>query len=251
MTQDRMTTLFFEMFTGLPRQGPGDATSTLRALSLVPALGSESRILDIGCGTGLQTRVLAQHSPARIVAIDNHPPYVDELNRAASALGIEDRLEARVADMRQLDFAPGSFDVIWCEGAIYNVGFEAGLREWRRLLAPGGHAAITEACWMKSDIPSECAAFWTQEYPAIRDPAALVAAAIECGYDTVGHFPLPPSAWWDDYYRPLTASVAKFREGHREEPDAQALADQVQREIDIWHAYSEFYGYEFFVMRMR
>jgi ubiquinone/menaquinone biosynthesis C-methylase UbiE len=251
MTQDRMTMLFYEMFTGLPRQGPGDASSTLRALSLLPPLGPESRILDVGCGTGLQTRVLAQNSPARIVAIDNHQPYVAELNREASALGIGDRLEARVADMRQLDFEPRSIDVIWCEGAIYNVGFDAGLRDWRRLLAPGGHVALTEACWMKSDMPPECAAFWAQEYPAIGHPGALVAAASECGYDTIGHFPLPPSAWWDDYYRPLTQNVATFREDHRDEPDALALADQVQREIDIWHAYSEFYSYEFFVMRAR
>jgi hypothetical protein len=45
--------------------------------------------------------------------------------------------------------------------------------------------------------------------------------------------------------------VTEFRERHREEPDAQELADQVRREIDVWHAYSEFYGYEFFVMRAR
>ena len=70
-------------------------------------------------------------------------------------------------------------------------------------------------------------------------------------YETVGHFALPPSAWWDDYYRPLQENLRRFRERHRDEVEARALADQVQREIDIWHAYSEFYGYEFFVMRAR
>jgi hypothetical protein len=67
----------------------------------------------------------------------------------------------------------------------------------------------------------------------------------------VGHFTLPASSWWDDYYRPLQQNVAAFRERHREEPDAQALADQIQREIDVWHAFEDFYGYEFFVMRSR
>ena len=165
MTEDRTTMLFFEMFTGLPRQGPGDAASTLRALALVPGIGPETRVLDVGCGTGLQTRVLARNSPARFVAIDNHPPFVQELNRQAHALGIGDRLEGRVADMRQLDFAPGSFDLIWSEGSIYVIGFEAGLREWRRLLVPGGHVAVTEACWTKPGAPPDCAAFWAQEYP--------------------------------------------------------------------------------------
>ena len=67
----------------------------------------------------------------------------------------------------------------------------------------------------------------------------------------VGHFALPPSSWWDDYYRPLQQKVTQFRERHPEEADAQELADQFQREIDIWCAHSDFYGYAFFVMRAR
>jgi SAM-dependent methyltransferase len=251
MADDRMTVLFFEMFSGLPRQGPGDAASTLRALALVPGVGPETRVLDIGCGTGLQTRVLAQSSAARFTAVDSHPPFVDVLNREADRLGVADRVEARVGDMRQLDFPPGSFDVIWCEGAIALIGVDTGLREWRPLLAPGGHLAFTEACWMKPDPPPDCAAFWAEEYPAIRDASALLPVIDACGYDTVGHFALPPSAWWDDYYRPLRQNVTEFRERHREEPDAQQLAGQVQREIDVWHACSEYYSYEFFVLRAR
>jgi len=131
------------------------------------------------------------------------------------------------------------------------MGFEAGLREWRRLLAPRGYMAVSEVCWMKPDPPPDCAAFWKKEYPAIRDVSALLAAIGECGYESIGHFALPPSSWWDDYYRPLQQNLTEFRERHRDEPDAQELADQVQREIDVWHAYAEFYGYEFFVMRAR
>lgn len=251
MTPDRMTKLFFELFSGLPRQGPGDTASTLRALALVPGVGPRTRVLDIGCGTGCQTLVLARNSAARIVAVDNHPPFVDALNREADRLGVADRLEARVADMRMLDFADGSFDLIWSEGAIYSMGFEAGLRGWRRLLAPGGHIALTEVCWRKPDPPGECAAFWEQEYAAIREAPALLEAIAACGYDTVGHFPLPASAWWDDYYRPLQANVTAFRRRYADAPDARELADQCQHEIDVWRAYADFYGYEFFVLRAR
>ena len=235
MAPDRATALFFELFSGLPRQGPGNAASTRRALGLVPGVGPRTRVLDVGCGTGAQTLVLANGSPARIVAVDNHPPFVDALNREARRLGIADRLEARVADMRSLDFEDRSFDLIWCEGAIYNVGVEAGLRDWRRLLRRNGHVALTEACWRKPDPPAECAAFWNREYPAIRDVSTLLEAAETCGYETVGHFPLPASAWWDDYYRPLQDNVTAFRERHRDAPDAQELAEQCQHEIDIWH----------------
>jgi SAM-dependent methyltransferase len=251
VTQDRMAMLFYEVFAGLPRQGPGDAASTLRALALVPGIGPETRVLDVGCGTGLQTRVLAQNSPARFVAIDNHPPFVQELNRHLQALGIADRLEARVGDMRCLDLPPGSFDLIWSEGAISIMGFEAGLREWRRLLVPGGHLAVTEVCWTKPDPPPDCAAFWAEEYPAIRDASTLLEVIGECEYETVGHFALPPSSWWNDYYGPLQRNITEFRARHPDDSDAQKLADQVQREIDVWHAYSEFYSYAFFVMRAR
>jgi SAM-dependent methyltransferase len=249
--QDRTTQLFFELFEGLPRQGPGDAASTLRALQLVPGIGPTTRVLDLGCGTGAQSRVLAQHSTANILAIDNHPPFVEELSRHAEASGVADRLVARVGDMQNLDVPSGSFDLIWCEGAIYVVGFGAGLRDWRRLLTAGGHIVVSEACWTKPDPPAECRAFWEQEYPAISEPAALLEIIDAAGYYTVGHFTLPSPSWWDDYYRPLTQNLTDFRVRHRDDADAQQLANHVQREIDMWQNYAEFYSYEFFVMRAR
>ncbi|MGE4054802.1 MAG: cyclopropane-fatty-acyl-phospholipid synthase family protein, partial [Vicinamibacterales bacterium] len=94
---DRTTALFFEIFNNdLPRQGPGDTASTLRALASVPAPGPGNRILDLGCGTGAQTLVLATHLAAKIIAIDNHAPFVAELNRRARTTGLEDRIDARV-----------------------------------------------------------------------------------------------------------------------------------------------------------
>ena len=162
MAPDRLTALFFELFSGLPRQGPGTTASTRRALGLVPGVGPRTRVLDVGCGTGAQTLVLAHSSPARIVAVDNHPPFIDVLNRRARRLGITNRVKGRVADMHRLDFADGAFDLIWCEGAIYNVGLEAGLRDWRRLLRGNGHVALTEVCWRTPQPPAECAAFWNR-----------------------------------------------------------------------------------------
>ena len=246
---DRRTALIFELFSGLPRQGPGTTASTRRALGLVPDVGPHTSVLDVGCGTGAAALVLAEASPARIEAVDMHPPFIDELNSKACELDIADRLEGRVADMRQLDFAAASFDLIWCEGAIYIMGVEAALSDWRRLLRRNGHVAFTEVCWRKPEPPAECAAYWKREYPAVYQAGELREAVEAFGYATVGHFPLPASAWWDDYYRPLQDNVTAFRKRYPDAPDAQELADRIQEEIDIWHAYSEFYGYEFFVLR--
>ncbi len=181
MAEDTTTALFFELFSRLPQQGPGDTASTLRALSLVPDIGPETRILDIGCGSGRQTRVLAQNSPARIVAIDNHPPFVDELNRETRRLDLAERVTARVADMQSLDFTDASFNLIWCEGTIYIAGFEASLRDWHRLLVGGGHMAFTEVCWTRPDPPPECVSFW-ERYRKLGRNSALVLDSFLYGY---------------------------------------------------------------------
>ena len=206
---------FFEIFDGLPRQGPGDEASTIKALALVPGIGADTRVLDLGCGTGSQTRALARNSPAHFVAIDNHPPFVEEANRQARAAGLDSRIDTRVGDMHRLELAPGSFDLVWCEGAVYIVGFEAGLRGWRSLLAPGGHLALTEVCWSKPDRPSECEEFWAREYPAIRDTATRLTTISACGYDIVDHFRLPPSAWGGQRSPPRAERRLRPGELHR------------------------------------
>jgi SAM-dependent methyltransferase len=250
---DRQTTLFFEIFDRLPRQGPGDPGSTRRALELITVETRIRSVLDLGCGTGAQTLTLARAEPAcRIVAIDNHEPFVRELRRHAEAAGVGDRVDARVGDMRTPDIGSERFDVVWCEGAIYNVGVEAGLRAWREWLVPGGCVAFTDACWSRPDPPAECAAFWAQEYPAIGEVDALVALVGACGYELAGHFPLPREAWWDNYYAPLQQRLEEFRARYPgEDSEAAGVAAAVQREIDIWRACGESYQYEFFVARRR
>ena len=103
---------------------------------------------------------------------------------------------------------------------------------------------------MKPDPPPECVAFWNAEYPAIRSVETLLSVVDTCGWQTVAHFSLPRESWWTDYYGPLQHSVTQFRQRHEHEPHAHELAHQVQREIDMWVRYSEFYSYEFLVMRM-
>ena len=249
MQSDHARSLFFELFSGLPRQGPGEAPSTRRALSFIPELAFGSRILDLGCGTGAQTLVLAANSHAQIVAIDNHVPYVNVLNKKAEDSNIEDRVVAYAADMQHLTFAKDSFDLIWCESAIYVMGVQGALREWRRYLRRGGFAAFTEVCWQRPNPPAPCKEFWEIEYPAIREREELFSSIASCQYELIGNFSLSSSAWWDEYYQPLQENVYVFRERHRGDQLALDLCEQCQQEIDIWHTYSEFYGYEFFVVR--
>ena len=251
MNDPRTMELFFELFSGLPRQGPGDPESTRRALSLIPPLGPGARILDVGCGTGAQTFDLARLSPATIVAVDFHAPFVDELNAKATRLGLGRRVRGVVGNMNHLDYPPHHFDLIWSEGAIACMGFDAGLEAWRALLAPGGHIAVSELCWFDPRPPRECAEFLAAAYPPMRDIAANREAVERAGYEPIGEFPLPPSSWWRDYYEPLLRNIAAFRARHPGDPVADAVAGQSELEIEIYRRHSEHYGYVFFVMRGR
>jgi hypothetical protein len=109
--------------------------------------------------------------------------------------------------------------------------------------------AVSELCWFVPGPPRECVEFLTSEYPAVRDIDANLAALARCGYESLGHFRLPASAWWRDYYDPLAANVAAFRARHRGDEVAEALAAQTDREIEMFRKYSDCYGYVFFVMQ--
>ncbi len=248
-SDDRSMELFFELFSGLPRQGPGDAASTRRALALVPPLGAEARILDVGCGTGAQTLDLAAATPARITAVDIHPPFVESLNRRAGELGHADRVRAEVGDMAQLDYPPRHFELIWSEGAVYFLGVEAALEAWRPLLAPGGHIAVSQLCWLDSEPPEECVRYFETEYPEMTDATELRSMFDRAGYRLLGDFPLPRSAWWKPFYEPLEGNIVAFRERHPDDETALAIAEQTEQEIDIFRRFGHVYGYLFLVGR--
>ena len=135
--------LLCEFLQGQDRQGPGSVEMTLKALGFIEGLDERSRMVDIACGTGGQTLTLARHTTGRITAIDNYPGFIDKLNREADRLHLRDRLQGMVGTMEKLPFEEESLDLIWCEGAIYIIGFERGIREWRSLLKEGGYLAIS------------------------------------------------------------------------------------------------------------
>lgn len=124
-------------------------------------------VLDIGCGTGRQTLVLARTLRARVVGIDIHPPYLDELAQAAAQAGLSEWIRTRCLSMDALDYAPESIDLIWSESAIFVLGVTTALRLWRPLLRAGGCLAFTEITWFDAEPPAEAAAFFRYS-PATR-----------------------------------------------------------------------------------
>ena len=118
--------LICEYFLNTERQGPGSPEVTLKALGFIDNLTDQSLIADLGCGTGGQTMVLAQHAPGHITGLDFFPGFIDRFNSNARGLNLQDRVKGVVGSMDNLPFGEGELDLIWSEGAIYNIGFERG-----------------------------------------------------------------------------------------------------------------------------
>lgn len=238
---------FYELFDELPRQGPGCDEATNRALDLVRGLPRKPRVLDVGCGSGAQSRVLARCLGTSILAIDNHRPLLDRLEREAARDHLD--IEARELSMFDMPFDEESFDLIWAEAAIFIVGLAKGMEEFRRFLAPNGHLAFTEMCLFDADPPGELRQWFDDVYPDIRTIDQVREMAERAGYDVVDSFRLPDGAWWDDYYTPMLARMAELGIRNADVPDAQDVYARLETEIDMFRRHSASYGYAFFVLR--
>lgn len=244
-----MDEVFFDIFQGLPRQGPGNNLSTKRAIDLIKDLPKNPKILDIGCGTGTQTFQLAYHVGGSITALDNHGPYLETLENKAERLGFSDCIQVMKGDMQNLDFPPGYFDLIWSEGAIYIMGFYQGLKYLKDFIKPSGYMAVTEISWLKNNQPGVLKDFWEQEYSEMNSIKRNLAIISELGYNLVDYFILSPVAWWDSFYLPLEKRLSILRKKYLENEQALELIEFVQLEIDLYRKYPEYYGYVFYIMR--
>jgi SAM-dependent methyltransferase len=233
-----------EFFENLDRLAPGSVDTTRRALAIVPNLAARPRALELGCGAGAASLVLAETLPGTLVAVDLHAPFIARLRERAAALGLAERIDARVADMRDSGFEPHTVDLVWAEGSLYTIGFDEGLELCRRLLAPGGVIAISELVWLREDPSAEVRAFWAENYPQMRDRPQLLAALRERGFVLHGELVLA-RADWDNYYNPLRERVALLTESP--DPNARAAAAMIAREIEIHERFGDEYGYVFVV----
>ncbi|NDY57451.1 class I SAM-dependent methyltransferase [Desulfovibrio sulfodismutans] len=245
----RFREIFFEVYEALPRQGPGNRASAARALALCDGMPIVPRILDLGCGVGGQTMHLVALTDGHIVAVDSHAPFITQLTASVAANGLGHRIKPLCADMAHARFPSGSFDLIWSEGALYNLGLDVALPLCRDLLRPGGHLVFTDAVWRKSDVPDEVRRGFESDYPTMGWMRDVLAAVARHNLDVLGHFTLPDEAWWEDFYTPMQARVRELREKYSGDAEAQGILDILDRETELHAAHADCYAYEFFVIR--
>lgn len=242
-------TMIADFFRRLDRQGPGGNRETLLALSMLPHLAASPKVIDIGCGTGQQTEQLATLPDSDIIAVDLLPEMIEGVKLRITQAGIKN-VHPLQASMDALPFGDNEFDLLWCEGAIFIIGFERGLREWYRLIKQGGYIGITECCWITEDRPQDME--WiTQNFTEIDTILHKQQQMIAAGYDIIGHFILPEHCWLENYYLPMEPQMKSFLADHHDSLAARHFVTRLQDEISYYKTNKQYYGYVFFIGRKR
>jgi len=153
--------LLIDLHKSANRQGPGGDEETEKALSLAMInRAAPLRIADIGCGTGASTLLLARLLKAQITAVDFLQDFLEVLEGRAENMGLSEKIATLACSMDNLPFGDEEYDVIWSEGAIYNIGFERGVIDWNRYLKVGGLLVVSEITWITASRPSELQKHW-------------------------------------------------------------------------------------------
>lgn len=240
--------VFFEVHSGLPREGPGNRSSTARALEAAQPLPGRPTVLDIACGPGMQTVHIAElETAATVIGVDIRPDFLGAAASRARDAGLAGRVAMTLADMRALPYRRESFDLVWCEGAAYIMGVDKALEVWRPLLKPEGRLAFTDAVWLTDRAPEALRAWWSTGYADMGSVPRALDRVSAAGYRVLDHFVLPEAAWWDDYYLPMEKRLGALRRRYRDDDPAFAVLERCQQEIDYYRRWSAHYGYLFII----
>jgi ubiquinone/menaquinone biosynthesis C-methylase UbiE len=240
--------ILIKYYSGLERLGPGSKADTLRALEMTCLSdANQLKVADIGCGAGASALVLASKLNAQITAVDLFPEFLENLKFNAKKCGLNEKIITKQASMESLSFDQNEFDMIWSEGAIYNIGFKNGIVAWKNFLKKGGILAVSEVTWTTNTRPLEIQEIWMSEYPEIATASEKIRILEENGYKILGYFPLSVSSWMENYYNPQREYCGSFLKDQETSMAAKDLVCQIKKEIEQYEKYKDFYSYGFYI----
>lgn len=249
--QPTVMDLLIEAHAGLERQGPGSPEMTRKALSFLDDLSQISRTADLGCGSGGQTMVLAQHLAGSITGLDLFPEFIHVLNENAQKQNFAERVKGVVGSMEDLPFEKETFDLIWSEGAIDNIGFEKGLAHWHRFLKRNGYVVVTCPSWLTKERPAVIEKFWSDAGSGLDAVGHNIGVLQNCGYQFVASFTLPETCWTENYFIPREAALKELFKKYPGNETVEAFIAENRDEVELYAKYKQYYGYVFYIGKKR
>lgn len=234
------------LFDGMDKLGPGSDADTLHVLRLLPK--REFRlVVDAGCGTGRQTLVLAKELDVMVHAVDTHQPFLNHLVDRARKASVGDLIQTHCMDMADIPQTFRAIDLLWSEGAAYNIGFPKALATWAPAMVPHGLVVVSELSWLAEQVPEDVREFFRSGYPDMRSVQDNLTVAKSAGYSALATHTLPRHTWVDGYYEILKPR-AKALLDH---PDSAVrdFAAETMKEIDVFGRSADSYGYVFYVLQ--
>lgn len=236
-----------ELHSGLERQGPGDSEFSKEIIKKIPELPPNPRIADIGCGAGAGTLILAKKYHSKVKAVDFSRKFLDQLMHRARQEGWDDLIEPIECDMRSLDWELETIDLLWSEGAAYNITFEGALKIWRPLMALNGIAVISEMNYFSNDVPQIVTQYMKTAYPGIKTEAENVDLINSSGFEVLGLHRLPSKDWWGNYYNPLKNKIITLIDSS--DNVMRAVINETEDEMRFFKEHKDDYGYTYYMMR--
>lgn len=234
------------LFGGMEKLGPGGNTHTQRILQLLPKQKFRN-IVDAGCGTGRQTMVLAKELGTPIHAVDSCELFLKDLLRRAKEAGIEHLVQVHCMDMKDIPKVFQHIDLLWSEGAAYNIGFSTALTTWAPAINPDGFAVVSELSWLREQIPDAVREFFLSGYPDMQSVQQNIAVAETAGYKVRTTYTLPKESWVEGYYDILEPRAKALVD--RPDPSVRSFAVDTVKEIEIFERSEDSYGYVFYALQ--
>lgn len=136
-----------------------------RALEPWLRVRSGMRVLDIGCGVGRWSRLLASRG-ARVTGVDLSPTMIAQAQRRTAAAGLGSRCRFIVQDCAALEVG-GTFDIILCVTMLQHVldpgALRSALRRMALHLAPEGRLVLLEAAPARAVSRCDSAVFTARQ----------------------------------------------------------------------------------------
>ena len=234
------------LFADMDKLSPGDDSLSLYILRSLPQHRFEV-VVDAGCGAGRQTMVLARELGTPIQAVDSYQPFLNRLKRRAKENDLGHLVQMHCMDMKDIPNVFPTIDLLWAEGAAYNIGFANALATWAKAIKPNGFAVVSELCWLREQIPDAVTEFFRSGYPDMQSVPQNIAVAEEAGYKIFNTYTLPKEAWVEDYYDVLEPRAKSLV--HHSDVAVRDFAVETLKEIETFKISADSYGYVFYVLQ--